>query len=135
VQTESTDDLFSRGVCMSSMDEDDNEGEIQFTRTILASSASEYRIDGRKATEKDYQTKLKSVGLLVKSRNFLVFQNEVEKVAQKSPMELTELVERISGSEVSARVPCPHSSSNRLTSACLVWPLLAFSKQIAQSRT
>jgi len=120
---------------MSSMDEDDNEGEIQFTRTILASSASEYRIDGRKATEKDYQTKLKSVGLLVKSRNFLVFQNEVEKVAQKSPMELTELVERISGSEVSAQVPCPHSSSNRLTSACLVWPLLAFSKQIAQSRT
>ena len=51
-------------------------------------------------TEKDYQAKLKSVGLLVKSRNFLVFQNEVEKVAQKSPKELTELIERISGSEV-----------------------------------
>jgi len=135
VQTESPDDLFSWGVCMSSLDEDDNEGEIQFTRTILASSASEYRIDGRKATEKDYQTKLKSVGLLVKSRNFLVFQNEVEKVAQKSPMELTELVERISGSEVSAQVPFAHSSSNRLTSACLVWPLLAFATQIAQSRT
>lgn len=71
-----------------------------FTRTILPSDASEYRIDGRKVTEKDYQARLKSVGLLVKSRNFLVFQNEVEKVAQKSPKELTELIERISGSEV-----------------------------------
>ena len=35
------------------------------------------------------------------STNFLVFQNEVEKVAQKAPKELTELIERISGSEVS----------------------------------
>jgi hypothetical protein len=82
-------------------DEGNSEGEIRFTRTILPSDASEYRIDGRKVPEKEYQAKLKSVGLLVKSRNFLVFQNEVEKVAQKSPKELTELIERISGSEVS----------------------------------
>ena len=73
----------------------------------MPSDASEYRINGRKVSEKDYQTKLKSVGLLVKSRNFLVFQNEVEKVAQKSPKELTELIERISGSEVFLPSPLP----------------------------
>ena len=73
----------------------------------MPSDASEYRINGRKVSEKDYQAKLKSVGLLVKSRNFLVFQNEVEKVAQKSPKELTELIERISGSEVCLPSPLP----------------------------
>ena len=78
-----------------------SDGETLFKRTIVTDAgASEYRIDGKKVTEKEYQSKLKSVGLLVKSRNFLVFQNEVEKVAQKSPKELTELIERISGSEV-----------------------------------
>ena len=80
--------------------EEESEGEIQFMRTITSSDASEYRIDGKKVPEKEYQAKLKSIGLLVKSRNFLVFQNEVTKVAQKSPKELTELIERVSGSEV-----------------------------------
>jgi hypothetical protein len=83
--------------------EEESEGEIQFMRTITSSDASEYRIDGKKVPEKEYQAKLKSIGLLVKSRNFLVFQNEVEKIAQKSPKELTELIERVSGSEVSPR--------------------------------
>jgi len=83
--------------------EEESEGEIQFMRTITSSDASEYRIDGKKVPEKEYQAKLKSIGLLVKSRNFLVFQNEVEKIAQKSPKELTELIERVSGSEVSPK--------------------------------
>ena len=87
--------------CGAGSHEDDSEGEIRFTRTIINDSSSEYRIDGKKVPEKEYQAKLKSVGLLVKSRNFLVFQNEVEKIAQKSPKELTELIERVSGSEVS----------------------------------
>mmetsp|Transcript_66287 Transcript_66287/g.138163 ORF Transcript_66287/g.138163 Transcript_66287/m.138163 type:complete len:1268 (-) Transcript_66287:281-4084(-) len=73
--------------------------EMQFTRTITVRDSSEYRVDGKKVDEKEYQKMLKSVGLLVKSRNFLVFQNEVESVAQKSPKQLTELIERISGSE------------------------------------
>ena len=56
-------------------DDDDTAGETLFKRTILGENTSEYRIDGKKVTEKEYQTKLKSIGLLVKSRNFLVFQN------------------------------------------------------------
>ena len=81
-------------------EDDDTTGETLFKRTIIGDNTSEYRIDGKKVTEKEYQAKLKSIGLLVKSRNFLVFQNEVTKVAQKSPKELTELIERVSGSEV-----------------------------------
>mmetsp|Transcript_19641 Transcript_19641/g.49221 ORF Transcript_19641/g.49221 Transcript_19641/m.49221 type:complete len:1245 (-) Transcript_19641:123-3857(-) len=73
--------------------------EIRFTRTITVRDTSEYRVDGKKVDEKEYQKRLRNVGLLVKSRNFLVFQNEVEAVAQKSPKQLTELLERISGSE------------------------------------
>lgn len=48
--------------------------ETQFTRTITVRDTSEYRIDGKKVDEKEYQKRLTSVGLLVKSRNFLVFQ-------------------------------------------------------------
>lgn len=95
--------------------EEESEGEIQFMRTITSSDASEYRIDGKKVPEKEYQAKLKSIGLLVKSRNFLVFQNEVEKIAQKSPKELTELIERVSGSEV--------SPENNFSFLCLTFPL------------
>ena len=46
-------------------------------RAFQVRDTSEYRVDGRKVDEKEYTKKLKSVGLLVKSRNFLVFQNEV----------------------------------------------------------
>jgi len=39
------------------------------------------------------------VGVLLKARNFLVFQGDVEAVASKSPQELTKLLEQISGSD------------------------------------
>ena len=46
-----------------------------------------------------YEKMLKSVGVLVKARNFLVFQGDVEAVASKSPVEMTRLLEQICGSE------------------------------------
>lgn len=39
------------------------------------------------------------VGVLVKARNFLVFQGDVESVASKSPQEITKLLEQISGAD------------------------------------
>lgn len=51
-----------------------SENEIQFTRTITGQGGSEYRIDNRVVTWDDYNAKLKSFGILVKARNFLVFQ-------------------------------------------------------------
>lgn len=45
-----------------------------------------------------YNARLESYGILVKARNFLVFQGDIENVAQMSPKDLTNLVETISGS-------------------------------------
>ncbi|XP_057449272.1 structural maintenance of chromosomes protein 1-like [Lotus japonicus] len=77
----------------------DNNTEIQFTRTITSAAASEYRIDGNVVTLDIYNARLKSLGILVKARNFLVFQGDVESIASKNPKELTGLIEQISGSD------------------------------------
>ncbi|RWR83973.1 structural maintenance of chromosomes protein 1 [Cinnamomum micranthum f. kanehirae] len=76
-----------------------NGSELQFTRTITGAGGSEYRIDGKVVTWDDYNAKLKSLGILVKARNFLVFQGDVESIASKNPKELTALLEQISGSD------------------------------------
>lgn len=51
-----------------------NGTEIQFTRAITSAGASEYRIDGKAVNWDEYNAKLKSLDILVKARNFLVFQ-------------------------------------------------------------
>ncbi|EYU27367.1 hypothetical protein ABFS82_13G165500 [Erythranthe guttata] len=76
--------------------------EIEFTRSITAAAAgggSEYRIGDRIVNWDEYSAKLMSLNILVKARNFLVFQGDVESIACKNPKELTALVEQISGSE------------------------------------
>ncbi|XP_043715175.1 structural maintenance of chromosomes protein 1 isoform X2 [Telopea speciosissima] len=76
-----------------------NGSDLQFTRTITTAGTSEYRLDGKVVTWDEYNSKLKSLGILVKARNFLVFQGDVESIASKNPKELTALLEQISGSE------------------------------------
>ncbi|CAK9221365.1 unnamed protein product [Sphagnum jensenii] len=73
--------------------------ELHFTRTISSNGSSEYRIDNQSVGWDAYNNKMKSLGILVKARNFLVFQGDVESIASKSPKELTGLFEQISGSE------------------------------------
>ncbi|XP_023637979.1 structural maintenance of chromosomes protein 1 [Capsella rubella] len=73
--------------------------ELHFTRTITSAGGSEYRIDNRVVNLDEYNGKLRSLGILVKARNFLVFQGDVESIASKNPKELTGLLEEISGSE------------------------------------
>ncbi|GMI69293.1 TITAN8, STRUCTURAL MAINTENANCE OF CHROMOSOMES 1 [Hibiscus trionum] len=73
--------------------------ELRFTRTILPTGGSEYQIDGSNVNWDEYNGKLRSLGILVKARNFLVFQGDVESIASKNPKELTGLLEQISGSE------------------------------------
>ncbi|KAL7087968.1 hypothetical protein ACP275_13G100900 [Erythranthe tilingii] len=75
--------------------------EIEFTRSITtaAGGGSEYRIGDRIVNWEEYSAKLTSLNILVKARNFLVFQGDVESIACKNPKELTALVEKISGSE------------------------------------
>ncbi|KAA3459346.1 Structural maintenance of chromosomes 1A [Gossypium australe] len=73
--------------------------ELCFTRSITSAGGSEYRIDSSVVNVEEYNGKLRSLGILVKARNFLVFQGDVESIASKNPKELTGLLEQISGSE------------------------------------
>lgn len=68
-----------------------------FTRKIVG-SGTEYRINGKVVHNKDYQQALVNIGILIKAKNFLVFQGAVESIAMKTPKERTEMFEKISGS-------------------------------------
>jgi structural maintenance of chromosome 1 len=71
---------------------------MRFTRSVLPSGSSEYRIDNKQVTFAKYVAVLEKQNILVKARNFLVFQGDVEQVASQSPKDLTHLIEQISGS-------------------------------------
>lgn len=78
--------------------EDDAGEEQHWKRTITNQGASEYRINERIVTAQDYNQSLESENILIKARNFLVFQGDVEAIASQSPKDLTRLIEQISGS-------------------------------------
>jgi structural maintenance of chromosome 1 len=63
-------------------EEEGEKDEVRFSRTISNSGASDYKIDGKTVTFEEYAEKLKQFGILVKARNFLVFQGDIEAVAQ-----------------------------------------------------
>ncbi|KAJ3088604.1 Structural maintenance of chromosomes protein 1 [Quaeritorhiza haematococci] len=75
-----------------------NGQELRFTRIITAAGASEYKINGKSVPYSKYNAALEAENILVKARNFLVFQGDVEAVAAQSPRDLTRLIEQISGS-------------------------------------
>jgi structural maintenance of chromosome 1 len=70
----------------------------KFQRTIRPNGSGDYRINNKVVTYKQYEDKLASIGVLVKARNFLVFQGDVESLARKSPTEFVDLLEQISQS-------------------------------------
>ena len=78
--------------------EDDAEEEQQWKRSITNQGTSEYRINNRVVTAQQYNEALEAENILIKARNFLVFQGDVEAIASQSPKDLTRLVEQISGS-------------------------------------
>ncbi|KAM3077288.1 Structural maintenance of chromosomes protein 1 [Clarireedia jacksonii] len=78
--------------------EDDAGDEQKWKRTITNQGASEYRINDRVVTAQAYNDALESENILIKARNFLVFQGDVEAIASQSPKDLTRLIEQISGS-------------------------------------
>ncbi|CAI5727320.1 unnamed protein product [Peronospora destructor] len=73
--------------------------EIHFSRLLSEKGIGSYRMNGHDVSSESYQNQLKEIGVLVKARNFLVFQGDVESIASKSPTELTKLFEQISMSE------------------------------------
>lgn len=78
--------------------EDDAGDEQLWKRTITNQGASEYRINDRVVTAQQYNEALEAENILIKARNFLVFQGDVEAIASQSPRDLTRLIEQISGS-------------------------------------
>jgi structural maintenance of chromosome 1 len=65
---------------------------------ISISGASEYKLNDKVVTYAAYNAALIQHNILVKAKNFLVFQGDVEAVASQSPKDLTRLIEQISGS-------------------------------------
>lgn len=85
--------------CCATLVYEDNDGEeIRFSRSISPAGVGDYKVDGKSCNFAAYEKKLSEIGVLVKARNFLVFQGDVESLARKSPTELVALFENISGS-------------------------------------
>ena len=78
--------------------EDDAGEEQQWRRSITSQGVSEYRINDRIVSAQQYNEALEAENILIKARNFLVFQGDVEAIASQSPKDLTRLIEQISGS-------------------------------------
>ncbi|KAL7625584.1 Structural maintenance of chromosomes protein 1 [Parahypoxylon ruwenzoriense] len=78
--------------------EDDAGDEQRWKRSITSQGSSEYRINDRVVTAQQYNEALETENILIKARNFLVFQGDVEAIAAQSPQDLTRLIEQISGS-------------------------------------
>lgn len=78
--------------------EDDAGEEQQWRRSITSQGVSEYRINNKIVTAQQYNEALEEENILIRARNFLVFQGDVEAIASQSPRDLTRLIEQISGS-------------------------------------
>ncbi|KZT54653.1 condensin complex subunit SMC1 [Calocera cornea HHB12733] len=78
--------------------EDGKGKSFRFQRTISLAGASEYRVNNKVVTYQGYNNLLEQHHILVKARNFLVFQGDVEAVASQSPKDLSRLIDQISGS-------------------------------------
>ncbi|KAJ2109754.1 Structural maintenance of chromosomes protein 1 [Coemansia sp. RSA 922] len=91
-------DQSTRRAWVKAVYEDDEERTIVFQRSITSSGDSEYRINNRTVLPKTYNEALEKQDILVKAKNFLVFQGDVEAVASQSPKDLTRLIEQMSGS-------------------------------------
>jgi structural maintenance of chromosome 1 len=72
--------------------------EIRFSRSISPAGHGDYRVNEKTVSFAEYEEALGGIGVLLKARNFLVFQGDVEALARKTPAELVEVVETIAGS-------------------------------------
>lgn len=66
--------------------------------SVDISGKSQYKVNDKVVGAAHYNDTLESHNILVKAKNFLVFQGDVESVASQSPKQLTQLIEQISGS-------------------------------------
>lgn len=70
----------------------------ELKRSINHLGQSSYFIDNDKTTFTEYSNFLNEQKIIIKAKNFLVFQGDIEQIASQSPNELTKLLENVSGS-------------------------------------
>ena len=87
-----------RSAYVTAVYEDDAGEEQKWKRTITNQGASEYRLNERVVTAQQYNESLEAENILIKARNFLGFQGDVEAIAIQKPADLTRLIEQVSGS-------------------------------------
>eukprot|EP01132_Coremiostelium_polycephalum_P002140 gene2140-2638_t len=68
-----------------------------FQRKIIG-NGSQYYIDDKAVSFEEYQNDLQSLGINIASRNFFVFQGDVENIATQNPKQITQMIENVSGS-------------------------------------
>jgi len=98
IQTQRAERNDPKSAWVMAVYEDEIGEEQKWKRTITNQGASEYRINNRVVTAQQYNEALEAENILIKARNFLVFQGDVEAIASQSPKDLTRLIEQISGS-------------------------------------
>ncbi|XP_014793889.1 PREDICTED: structural maintenance of chromosomes protein 1B [Calidris pugnax] len=76
---------------------EENGEEKTFAR-VIRGSCTEFLFNDKSVSRSAYISELEKIGILVKARNFLIFQGTVESIAMKKPKERTQLFERISNS-------------------------------------
>jgi len=91
------------GCCCHHQDdeqESEEHEETTFRREIVrGGSASNYYISEARVSRDDYHRRLEQLNVLVKVKNFLVFQGDIEAIATSKAKERTSLFEKISGSD------------------------------------
>lgn len=78
--------------------EADNGERVELKRSITINGSTEYRLNNKAVTSLQYASFLKQQNILIKARNFLVFQGDVEQIASQNAKDLTKLIETVSGS-------------------------------------
>ena len=106
--------------------ETEDEETIKFQRTISPNGVGDYRINEKVVTYKQYEEQLSQIGVLVKARNFLVFQGDVEALARKSPSEFVELLEQIS---LSVELKEPYEEALKAKEEAEAASVFCFNKQ------
>ena len=73
--------------------------EIIFERRAYANNTSTYHVSGNTIPESVYKDALRGIGVDTRSHNFLVFQGDVQKLADKEPLAMLKYFEEFSGSD------------------------------------
>ena len=69
-----------------------DEETMTFRRTINRNGSTVNKVNGRTMSVREYEEELSKIGVIVRARNFLVFQGDVTGIASKTGKELTKWV-------------------------------------------